>query len=39
MAQKYDFNNPHMTSAETLLGSIEAAAEQGGTLDESLRFS
>lgn len=28
-----------MTSAEILLGSVEAAAEQGGELEESLNFS
>ena len=39
MPQRYDPNNPLMTSAEILLGSEEAADELGGDLKSSLRYS
>lgn len=39
MPQRYDKNNPLMTSAEILLGSEEAARELGGSLEASLEYS
>ena len=39
MPQRYDKNNPLMTSAELLLGSEEAARELGGDLEASLQYS
>ena len=39
MPQRYDKNNPLMTSAEILLGSQEAARELGGSLEASLEYS
>tara|TARA_R100001480_G_scaffold10618_1_gene19095 strand:+ start:7968 stop:9086 length:1119 start_codon:yes stop_codon:yes gene_type:complete len=39
LPQRYDKNNPVMTSAEILLGSETAAEELKGSLDASLRFS